>query len=324
MGTARRHLALLAARKNRLAGEIRSDSLGLRGYRAPPCRKSSACGFSSKAQPGSARFAECSPARAPIFPPWIFFTYRPTADGFATSARFSCATARNEIAATNWHFNAWAKYNDWKKDDAANDKLARKLKWNMWTPCIPRAPRRSRRRQHRRQRPRHDAHHRGMPAEPHSGAQSGRLRAKSWRQIFRDYLGATNILWLKNGITGDDTHGHVDDLARFVNPTTVVTVVEDDPSDANYKPLQENLALLREMKDQDGRALRVETLADAGACLFRRATASGQLREFLHCESSWSWSRHSMMRDDATRSDQACRRCFPNAKSWASRASIWS
>ena len=81
-----------------------------------------------------------------------------------------------------------------------------------------------------------------------------------WEAIFRDYLGATNVLWLGRGIAGDDTHGHVDDLARFVNPTTVVTVVESDRSDANYEPLQENLARLREMKDQDGRPLRIETL----------------------------------------------------------------
>src|SRR5262249_42616773 len=66
--------------------------------------------------------------------------------------------------------------------------------------------------------------------------------------------------WLKKGIAGDDTHGHVDDLARFVNPTTVVTIVEDDPSDTNYAPLQENLALLKTMKDQDGAPLQVETL----------------------------------------------------------------
>jgi agmatine deiminase len=79
-------------------------------------------------------------------------------------------------------------------------------------------------------------------------------------RIFRDYLAVTNVLWLNRGIAGDDTHGHVDDLARFVDPTTVVTVVEEDPSDVNYEPLQENLARLREMKDQDGRPLRVETL----------------------------------------------------------------
>jgi agmatine deiminase len=70
----------------------------------------------------------------------------------------------------------------------------------------------------------------------------------------------TNLLWLNRGIAGDDTHGHVDDLARFVNPTTVIAVVEDDREDVNYEPLRENVARLKQMKDQDGRALRVETL----------------------------------------------------------------
>jgi agmatine deiminase len=91
-------------------------------------------------------------------------------------------------------------------------------------------------------------------------ARNPGVTRKELTAIFLDYFSVTNILWLKNGIAGDDTHGHVDDLARFVNPTTVVTVVENDPSEANYQPLQENLALLREMKDQDGRPLRVETL----------------------------------------------------------------
>jgi agmatine deiminase len=81
-----------------------------------------------------------------------------------------------------------------------------------------------------------------------------------YAEVFRRYLGATNVLWLKRGIAGDDTHGHVDDLARFVDPTTVVTVIEQDPAEENYAPLQENFHLLREMKDQDGRPLRVETL----------------------------------------------------------------
>ena len=53
------------------------------------------------------------------------------------------------------------------------------------------------------------------------------------------------MLWLGRGIAGDDTHGHVDDLARFVGPRTVVTVMEDDPADANYEPLRENLERLR-------------------------------------------------------------------------------
>jgi len=64
----------------------------------------------------------------------------------------------------------------------------------------------------------------------------------------RDYLGVREILWLGDGIEGDDTDGHIDDLARFVSETKVVTVVEENSDDANYKPLQENLARLREMR----------------------------------------------------------------------------
>jgi len=79
-------------------------------------------------------------------------------------------------------------------------------------------------------------------------------------QLFARYLGAHHTLWLKNGIAGDDTHGHVDDLARFTDPRTVVIATEQDPSEVNFEPLRENLARLREMRDQDGQLLRVETL----------------------------------------------------------------
>ncbi len=79
-------------------------------------------------------------------------------------------------------------------------------------------------------------------------------------QYLRDYLGVTKILWLGEGIEGDDTDGHIDDLTRFVDETTVVTVLEDDPADANYRPLVENLERLRSMTDQDGRPLDIVTL----------------------------------------------------------------
>ena len=88
----------------------------------------------------------------------------------------------------------------------------------------------------------------------------------------RDYLGVTKILWLGDGIAGDDTDGHVDDLTRFVDERTVVTAVESDPADENYEPLQENLERLRGMTDQDGRPLRVVTAADAA----RRSSHEGQ------------------------------------------------
>ena len=78
-------------------------------------------------------------------------------------------------------------------------------------------------------------------------------------RCLRDYLGVTNILWLGDGITGDDTDGHIDDLSRFVSERTVVTVVEEDRDDENYEPLQKNLARLREMKIGENN-LKVVTL----------------------------------------------------------------
>ena len=166
---------------------------------------------------------------------------------------------KGQKAATNWHFNAWAKYDDWKKDDAANQKLAPKLKWNMWSPTCG----------GRRivlEGGSIDVNGLGTMLtteecllSPVQARNPGMTR-QELAAIFRDYLGVTNVLWLKNGIAGDDTHGHIDDLARFVNPTTIVTVVENDPSEANFRPLQENLALLRKMKDQNGRPLNIETL----------------------------------------------------------------
>jgi len=78
-------------------------------------------------------------------------------------------------------------------------------------------------------------------------------------QRLRDYLGVRDILWLGDGIAGDDTDGHIDDLARFVSEKTVVTAVEENRGDENYEPLQENLARLQAMKIND-RAIEVITL----------------------------------------------------------------
>ena len=85
------------------------------------------------------------------------------------------------------------------------------------------------------------------------------LRREEIERRLRDFLGVREILWLGDGIAGDDTDGHVDDLARFVSERTIVTVVEDDRHDENYAPLQENLARLREMKIC-GRSIDIVTL----------------------------------------------------------------
>lgn len=76
----------------------------------------------------------------------------------------------------------------------------------------------------------------------------------------REYYGQEKILWLEDGIVGDDTDGHIDDLARFVNPSTIVTVVEEDPADENYEILQENLRILRTLKDRHGNPFRIVEL----------------------------------------------------------------
>jgi len=83
-------------------------------------------------------------------------------------------------------------------------------------------------------------------------------------QKLRDYFGVTNILWLGDGIAGDDTDGHVDDLTRFVSRRAVVTCSEDQQDDPNYEPLHENLAKLREMDAEDGTPLEVHVLPMPG------------------------------------------------------------
>ncbi|MBI3881226.1 MAG: agmatine deiminase family protein [Verrucomicrobia bacterium] len=95
-------------------------------------------------------------------------------------------------------------------------------------------------------------------------------------QFLRDYLGVTNVLWLGDGIVGDDTDGHIDDLTRFVNATTVVTVVEEDPADANHGILRENLKRLRTLREQDGAPLRIVELPMPGVveCEGQRLPAS--------------------------------------------------
>jgi agmatine deiminase len=164
-----------------------------------------------------------------------------------------------EVAFNHFVFNGWAKYPNHKKDAAVVSKANQKLKRRIFLP------------EHKGRRVvleggSIDVNGRGTLLTTEEcllskvQERNPGLMKEDYAEVFREYLGVTNVLWLKNGIAGDDTHGHVDDLTRFVNPTTVVTIAEEDPNDANYSPLQESLALLQTMKDQDGRPLRVETL----------------------------------------------------------------
>ena len=95
-------------------------------------------------------------------------------------------------------------------------------------------------------------------------------------RAFADYLGIHKVIWLGAGIAGDDTHGHVDDITRFVAPDTVVTMVERDRNDINHAPLQANLQTLQSSSDQNGRRLRIVELPIPAPVVFegRRLPAS--------------------------------------------------
>lgn len=90
------------------------------------------------------------------------------------------------------------------------------------------------------------------------------LHREGIEEYLKTYLGVSKVLWLGEGIVGDDTDGHIDDIARFVAPNVIVCAVEDDPEDANYELLQENLARLKSMTDANGRAFEIVTLPMPG------------------------------------------------------------
>jgi agmatine deiminase len=102
------------------------------------------------------------------------------------------------------------------------------------------------------------------------------MNRAAYEQMFADYFGIQSVIWLGDGIAGDDTHGHVDDLSRFVAPDTVVTMVEANAQDENYSALQHNLGRLRAARDQDGHRLNVVELPMPRPVIFegRRLPAS--------------------------------------------------
>jgi agmatine deiminase len=96
------------------------------------------------------------------------------------------------------------------------------------------------------------------------------LSREQLEKIFADFLNVKKVIWLKRGIAGDDTHGHIDDIARFVAVGQVVVAVESNQHDENYQPLQENLEHLKGATDQDGRQFDVIELPMPTPVFFRR------------------------------------------------------
>ena len=102
-----------------------------------------------------------------------------------------------------------------------------------------------------------------------------------YEAIFLEFLGITNTIWLGDGIRGDDTHGHIDDLCRFVNEDTIVTVIESDKNHPNYAPLQDNLKRLQNATLQDGKKPNIVSLPMPGEILFESVNLPASYANFL-------------------------------------------
>jgi len=173
---------------------------------------------------------------------------------------FVTREAQPKTAITHWQFSGWAKYPNYKKDEKLPALVAKRFDLESWQPEIP-----------------INGKHRRIVLEGGSIDVNGRgklltteecllsevqqrnpgVTRELLEQAFADYLGIQKTIWLGKGIVGDDTHGHVDDIARFVAHDTVITVVEKNSSDPNCKPLQDNLRRLQNETDETGRRLNV-------------------------------------------------------------------
>ena len=176
------------------------------------------------------------------------------------------------VAATAWRFNAWAKYPDWKLDAPVSAELAERLKMLHWKPIV-----------NLNGKPERVVLEGGSIDVNGHGTlitteecllsevqqRNPGLSREALERILDDYLGVKKVIWLERGIAGDDTHGHVDDITRFVAPNTVVTAYEDDRSDPNHEPLRENYRKLAKSTDQSGKPLQVVKLPMPSPVVFR-------------------------------------------------------
>ena len=168
-----------------------------------------------------------------------------------------------KVAISNWRFNGWAKYPNHKKDDAVSDRIARRYRLRQWQPTATIA---GKTRRIVLEGGAIDVNGAGTMLATEEcllddvQARNPGLPRDELEAILASHLGVRKVLWLGRGIAGDDTHGHVDDLARFVDETTVALAQEADPTDANYAPLRDNLRRLRRMTTADGKRLRVVPL----------------------------------------------------------------
>ena len=164
---------------------------------------------------------------------------------------------KHELAMVDWKFNAWGnKYPHLLSDDSIPSVMNRKLSIRTFLPQMV------------MEGGSIDVNGKGtvMTTEQcllnrNRNPDLGRTEIE---EILCEYLGCNHVIWLKGGIAGDDTDGHIDDIARFVDERTVVCALEEDPDDENYAVLMENYRILKHATDQDGRTLTVIPLPMPG------------------------------------------------------------
>lgn len=158
--------------------------------------------------------------------------------------------ARNDMAFTKWIFNAWGgRYSDLAKDNEVVDRLEPLKKIRRFDTGLV------------LEGGSIDVNGKGTCLTTEqcllNSNRNPKLSRGNIEKKLKDYLGAVKVIWLKAGIQGDDTDGHVDDIARFVNTRTVVTAIENDRADPNYSPLKKNIEILRSAKDLSGKRFRI-------------------------------------------------------------------
>ena len=157
-----------------------------------------------------------------------------------------------ETAIVHFHFNAWAKYSDWEKDRQVPEVAARHLSKRLFYAQVGD-------REFTLEGGGIEVNGRGtlLTTEECYLQQEIQVRnpgldRKGFEKALHDYLGASNVFWLAGGVAGDDTHGHIDDICRFVNRKTLVLIKEENTQDANYGPLNENWERIQDLRLEDG------------------------------------------------------------------------
>ena len=168
------------------------------------------------------------------------------------------------VAVTNWRFNAWAKYANWQQDDLIPARAAKVLKTTEWQPTIQ-----------LENGKKHRVVLEGGSIDVNGAGtlitteecllssvqqRNPGVTREQLEQVFHDYLGIDQVLWLNRGCAGDDTHGHVDDITRFVAENTIVTATETNTTDENHEQLAENLDRLRSAKNLLGKPFQIVKL----------------------------------------------------------------